>query len=120
MAEESQVVVLQAQVRRMQAASETSSEWAEARARLTEYSREAEDWQDREAAALKTMERLRNHFGELHTGRARLETEVMGLKARFAELSYELLEVAANRDHIRQQVADRMSREAQLRLMMAE
>lgn len=57
------MVDLQAQVHRVQAASEAASELSEARARLPDYARETEYLKDREAAALKTTERLRHQLG---------------------------------------------------------
>lgn len=109
-----------AQVRRVRASSEEASELAEARERLTDSVREAKDLKDREMVALKMTERLRHQLGELHAGRSQLETKVIGLKARVTELPSELAAVAADRDCVRQQLAALVSREAQLRQIIAE
>lgn len=89
------MVDLQTQVRRVRDSNEAVSEVAEERSQLTEYDREAENWTDSQTAAHKTTKQLRNQLGELHFGRSRLEAEATGLKARVAELMYELAAIVA-------------------------
>lgn len=51
--------------------------------------------------------------------RSQLVTEVTGLKAHINDLSPERTTMVENRDRMRQQLADRVSREAQIRQRFA-
>lgn len=81
--------------------------------------RETEHIQDRKETALKASDNLWHQVGELYMERSRLETELTGLKAHITEPSSEVGATVADSDRVRQELAVRISREAQIRQILA-